>query len=92
MDMKDAKKTAEKTADLVAVRGRRPMRALHRWGVRSDHAYLAGFVAVALALVAHLFRGAQRDEHGSTGILRTELYSKAAPLLFLIGLGLEREG
>lgn len=53
MNIKDAKKAAE--------RGRHPMKALHRWGVRSDHAYLAGFAAAGLALVGSAF-GGRRDE------------------------------
>lgn len=88
MEMKLNVKDAKKAAEQVTEQGRMPMRTLHRWGVRSDHAYLAGFIAVGLALVGRLFFRSHRDEHGSGW---SGFFGKAAPLLFLIGLGLDRE-
>ncbi|MBN9613449.1 MAG: hypothetical protein J0H64_08340 [Actinobacteria bacterium] len=86
LDLKDAKKAAERATK----EGRRPMRMLHRWGVRSDHAYMAGFIAIGLALVLRLVSRSHREksehEPGWSGAV-----GKAAPLFFLIGLGLDRE-
>lgn len=93
LDLKDAKKAAKdarKAAEHATDAGRKPMRMLHRWGVRSDHAYLAGFVAVGLAVVLRLFSGSRHETHeGGSGW--SGFFGKTAPLLFLVGLGLDRE-
>jgi len=87
MEMKANMKDAKKAAEHLTTQSRQPMRMLHRWGVKSDHAYLAGFVAVGLALVFRIF--GHKDESNGSGW--RGFFSKAAPLCFLVGLGLDRE-
>ncbi len=78
LNLKDAKKAGSQS--------RRPIQMLHDWGIRSDHAYIAGFAATGLALVSHLF-SMKKDDSEKTG----SLFGKAAPILFLVGLCLDRE-
>ncbi len=80
LNLKDAKKAAAQTRD--------PMRALHGWGVRSNHAYLGAFAALGLSLVLRLF--SRRNEDGSRGTRLGALLGESAPVLLLVGLGLER--
>lgn len=77
LNLKDAKK--------AWMQSRRPLQMLHDWGVRSDHAYIAGFAATGLALLSHLL--SRRSDNARSG----SLFGKAAPILFLVGLCLDRE-
>lgn len=82
LNLKDAKKAAKEVKD--------PLRTLHRWGVRSNHAYLAAFAALGLAVILGIFSGKARDA-GSRASGLGGLLGSAVPLLMLLGLGLSRE-
>lgn len=82
LNLKDAKQAAKEVKD--------PLRTLHRWGLRSNHAYLAAFAALGLALVLRLFSGKDRDS-GSRASGLGGLLGSAVPVLMLLGLGLSRE-
>jgi len=81
-NLKDAKRAARGEED--------PMRALHRMGVRSKHAYLGAGVSLALSLVLRL--GARR-KHGDEGggSAWGGFFGNLAPILLLAGWGLAHE-
>ncbi len=60
-----------------------PMKMLNQWGVRSSHAYLAGLLALGIAVVTSLFM--------SSDSRRARVGAILAPTLFAIGLGLKDE-
>ena len=73
-----------------------PMQSLHDKGVRSQHAYAAAIVAVALSLFSWVFSrrtGKDGSDSGSgSGSGRWGLFiGQWAPTLLLVGLGLKHE-
>lgn len=85
LNVKDAKKAGMEGAKELA--GMRPMQMLRDCGIRSEHAYLAGFAALGGALIMRLItRRSHEHGHGLTHFL-----GKSVPLFFLLGLGLKHE-
>ena len=77
--LKKARKRAEQAADL------NPIRTLGDFGIRSNHAFAAGLIALAFAGLGWLF-SKNRSESGTQ---RTAC--AAAPTLFALGLALQNE-
>ncbi|MBL3686305.1 hypothetical protein D3248_04980 [Leucobacter zeae] len=80
LNLTDAKRAAARTRD--------PMRALHRRGVRGRHAFVAALALLGLSWLVRLFSG--RDGAGSVPERLGHMLGEAAPMLMLVGLGLER--
>jgi hypothetical protein len=67
-----------------------PVAMLSRWGVRSSHAYLGGFLAIALTLVSWLLsRG--KDEPRPQSDRWGLFVGEWAPTFFALGVALKLE-
>lgn len=73
-------KQAKKAAQIA---DKDPMQMLHRWGVRSRHAYMLGLLALGLSVVTSIFMS--RDSR------RARVGAVLAPTLIAVGLGLKAE-
>jgi len=81
------KKQVQKVAEATAVN---PIAVLSRWGVRSGHAYTAGFVSVGVSLVSWLISRGKRDSKAQSD--RWGLFiGQWAPTFFAIGIALKNE-
>ncbi len=81
--MADTRKTVAKAA-------LNPIAALSQWGVRSEHAYLAGFASVGISFVSWLVSRGMKDSKPQSdrwGIFIGEW----APTFFAIGIALKHE-
>lgn len=74
------KKEAKKVAQIA---DRDPMKMLHKWGVRSKHAYMLGLVALSLSVLTSIFM--------SSDSRRARVGAVLAPTLIAIGIGLKAE-
>ena len=79
LNLKDAKRAVGRTRD--------PMEAIHRKGLRSKHAYTAALALLAGSWLVRLVSGRAAD---SAGRRLGHALGEAAPMLMLVGLGLER--
>ncbi|MGL3150582.1 hypothetical protein ACSS7Z_09470 [Microbacterium sp. A82] len=81
------KKEVQRAADATAWT---PMRVVSGWGVRSSHAYMAGFAAVAISFLTWLIsrgKGDSKPQSDRWGLFIGEW----APTLFAIGIALKHE-
>lgn len=80
---KDVRKAAEATAWS-------PVAVLSRWGVRSGHAYTAGFVSIGVSLLSWLISRGKRDSKAQSD--RWGLFiGQWAPTLLALGIALKNE-
>jgi hypothetical protein len=76
--------------DVKKAAGFNPIAALSGWGVRSNHAYLAGFASIGLSVISWLASRGKDDSRPQSD--RWGLFiGEWAPTLFALGLALERE-
>lgn len=69
-----------------------PLTKLRELGVRSDHAYLAGFVSIGISLGSWMLSRVKKDAKGQHGQSQLGLFiGEWAPTLFAIGVGLKLE-
>lgn len=67
-----------------------PIAIAHTYGIRSEHAYTAGFASIALSLVAWLVSRGKKDEKAQSD--RWGIFiGHWAPTFFAIGLALKHE-
>jgi len=88
--LEHAKEAGEKGLEQGIEQGMRlmrPMKMLHGWGVRSEHAYSAGIAALGVAVLCRLFTRKSHEE----GRGFAHHLGQLAPVLLLIGLGLKHE-
>ncbi|WOF24365.1 hypothetical protein N8K70_06775 [Microbacterium betulae] len=76
--------------DLEKAAGWNPLSVLSKWGVRSNHAYAAGFAAVGLSLLSWLLSRGKNDSKPQSD--RWGLFvGEWAPTFFALGVGLKLE-
>jgi hypothetical protein len=67
-----------------------PLRVLSGWGVRSSHAYTAGFIAIGVSFLSWLVSRGRDDSKAQSD--RWGLFiGEWAPTLFAVGLALKHE-
>ncbi len=67
-----------------------PLRLLGSWGVRSSHAYTAGFLAIGVSLLSWLISRGRDDSKAQSD--RWGLFiGEWAPTLFAVGIALKHE-
>jgi hypothetical protein len=87
-DRKDVQKVASTTLDAVGMFN--PIRLLSGWGIRSRHAYAAGFASVVVSLVAWILSRSSKDSKAQSD--RWGLFiGEWAPTFFAIGVALRLE-
>ncbi len=75
----------------VAKAGLNPIGQLSKWGVKSEHAYLAGFASVVLSTVSWAI-SRRKTSHSKSQSDRWGLFvGEWAPTLMAIGLALKHE-
>lgn len=83
VDKNDVRKVAEATA-------LNPVRVLSNWGVRSGHAYTAGFASIAISLLSWLISRGKKDSKGQSD--RWGIFvGQWAPTFFALGIALKQE-
>ena len=83
IDKKDVRKGAEATAW-------NPVRVLSQWGVRSGHAYTAGFVSIGISLLSWLISRGKDDSKAQSD--RWGIFvGQWAPSFFALGIALKNE-
>lgn len=83
IDKKDVRKGAEATAW-------NPVRVLSHWGVRSGHAYTAGFVSIGISLLSWLISRGKDDSKAQSD--RWGIFvGQWAPSFFALGIALKNE-
>ncbi len=83
VDKKGIQKAAEATAW-------NPVQILSNWGVRSGHAYTAGFVSVGISLLSWLISRGKNDSKAQSD--RWGLFvGQWAPTFFALGVALKQE-
>lgn len=81
------KKQVRKAAEATAWN---PLTMVSSWGVRSSHAYTAGFLAIGVSFLSWLVSRGRDDSKAQSG--RWGLFiGEWAPTLFAIGLALKHE-
>jgi hypothetical protein len=82
--MSSTKKTVEEAA------GFDPIRSAHEMGIRSHHAYLAGFASIVLSMLMWLLSRAKKDERAQSD--RWGIFiGHWAPTFLAIGIALKQE-
>jgi len=67
-----------------------PIALAHEFGIRSNHAYVAGFASIALSLLAWAFSRGKKDDKAQSD--RWGIFiGHWAPTFFAIGLALRSE-
>lgn len=83
----NVKKDVQKAAQATAWN---PMRVVSGWGVRSSHAYVAGFAAVAISFTSWVASRGSNDSKAQSD--RWGLFiGEWAPTFFAIGIALKHE-
>ncbi len=83
MEKKDVRKAAEATAW-------NPVGVLSKWGVRSGHAYTAGFISIGISLLSWLIsRG--KDDSKSQSDRWGIFVGQWAPTFLALGIALKNE-
>jgi len=83
----NTKKQVRKAAELTAWN---PLRVLTGWGVRSSHAYAAGFISIGISFLSWLISRKADDPKAQSD--RWGLFiGEWAPTFFAIGLALKHE-
>lgn len=80
---KDVQKATKATAG-------NPVGVLANWGVRSGHAYTAGFISIGISLLSWLISRGKDDSKAQSG--RWGLFiGEWAPTFFALGIALKQE-
>ncbi len=82
-----SKKDVEKAAKATAWN---PVEALSKWGVRSGHAYTAGFVSIGISLFSWLISRGKKDSKSQSD--RWGIFiGQWAPTFLALGIALKNE-
>jgi hypothetical protein len=84
METDMAKKTIEKV-------GFNPIAAAHDFGLRSEYAYVAGFLSIGLSIAAWLVSRAKKSDDKAQSDRWGIFIGHWAPTFFAIGLALKSE-